>query len=55
MLSMSRVSTGRARAVPPDELISRWTVLMVDCGEFGSGGKGTVLEASDVVFAETTT
>jgi hypothetical protein len=28
---------------------------MVDCGEFGSGGKGVVLLASDVDLAATTT
>jgi hypothetical protein len=28
---------------------------MVDCDEFGSGGNGFVVDASDVVFAETTT
>lgn len=28
---------------------------MVDCGEFGSGGKGEVFDASDVDLAATTT
>lgn len=28
---------------------------MVDCGEFGSGGNGWTLDASDVVLADTTT
>ena len=55
MLSKSRVSTWMATVLPPASVISRATVLMVDCGELGSGGKGTVLEASDVLFAATTT
>jgi len=42
-------------ALPPTSLISRSTVLMVDCGEFGSGGNGRVLLASDVVLAATAT
>lgn len=42
-------------ASPPASLISRSTVLMVDCGELGFGGNGTVLLASEVVFAATTT
>jgi hypothetical protein len=30
-------------------------VEIVDCGELGSGGKGCALEASEVLFAATTT
>ena len=55
MLEGSRVSTGMARAAPPEEVISRATVLMVEEGELGSGGNGLQVEASDVVFAATTT
>lgn len=55
MLSKSRVSTWMAETSPPASRISRATVLMVDCGELGSGGKGDALEASDVLFAATTT
>jgi hypothetical protein len=55
MLGKSRVSTGMAVAVPPASSISRATVEMVDAGEFGSGGKGEVLEASEVDLAATTT
>jgi hypothetical protein len=55
MLAKSRVSTGMAVAVPPASMISRATVEMVDAWEFGSGGKGCVLDASDVDFAATTT
>jgi hypothetical protein len=55
MLAKSRVSTGMAVAVPPASKISRATVDMVDAEEFGSGGKGVVLEASDVDFAATMT
>ena len=55
MLSMSRVSTGRAVASPPASWISRSTVFMVDCKEFGSGGKGFVLLGSDMDLAATTT
>lgn len=54
-LSNSRVSTASAVAVPPASLISRSTVLMVDCGELGSGGNGDAVAASLVVFAATTT
>lgn len=54
-LSESLVSTGIAAASLPASLISRATVLIVEAGEFGSGGKGSHLEASDVVLAETTT
>jgi hypothetical protein len=55
MLGKSRVSTGMAVAVPPASRISRATVEMVDAEEFGSGGKGEVLEASEMDFAATTT
>jgi hypothetical protein len=41
--------------VPPASVISRATVLMVDLEELGSGGKGTVSSALEVVFAATTT
>ena len=55
-LSGSRVSTRIAVAAPPDSRTSRSTVLMVDWGEFGSGGKGwDGLYASLVVLAATTT
>jgi len=53
--SKFRVSTAMEIALPPTSLISRSTVLMVDCGEFGSGGNGRVLLASDVVLAATAT
>jgi len=53
--SKLRVSTAMEIALPPASLISRSTVLMVDCGEFGSGGNGCVLLASDVVLAATAT
>lgn len=49
------MSAAIAVASPPASLISRSTVLMVDCGELGCGGNGTVLLASEVVFAATTT
>lgn len=52
---MSRTSTGRADASPPDSRISRSTVLIVEYEEFGSGGKGTVSYALEVVLAATTT
>ena len=42
-------------ASPPASRISRVTVEMVEAGELGSGGKGDVVEASEVVFAATTT
>lgn len=45
MLSYSVVSTGMAVASPPARVISRATVVMVDCGEFGSGGKGVSLSS----------
>lgn len=55
--SVSRTSTSRARAEPPASVISRATVLMVDCDEFGSGGNSEagILDASEVVLAATTT
>lgn len=53
-LSKSLVSTAMAVASPPASLISRSTVLIVDCWEFGSGGNGSK-EASLVDFAATTT
>jgi hypothetical protein len=55
MLPGSRVSTAMAVACPPASLISRSTVLIVDCGEFGAGGNGFVAYASEVDFAATTT
>lgn len=54
-LAGSRVSTGMAVASPPASLISRSTVLMVDCWELGFGGHGFVLYASEVVLPVTTT
>jgi len=54
-LEKSRTSTDIAVALPPVEVISRATVLIVDAGEFGSGGKGEHFVASEVVFAATTT
>lgn len=51
----SRTSTESAVACPPASAISRATVLTVDCWLFGSGGKGLHFEASEVVFAATTT
>ena len=55
--STLRTSQGRARAEPPASVISLATVLMVDAGELGFGGKSDagIVEASEVVFAETTT
>ncbi len=44
-----------AVARPPASRISRSTVLMVDCCELGSGGKGFVMDASLVDFAAMTT
>ena len=55
MLEKLRTSTGIAVALPPVEVISRTTVLIVDAGEFGSGGKGEHFEGSEVVFAATMT
>lgn len=40
---------------PLVRLISRSTVLIVEEGELGSGGKGVVLDASEVVFAASIT
>ena len=54
-LAKSLTSTDIAVALPPASVISRATVLIVDAGEFGSGGKGEHVVASDVVFAATTT
>lgn len=54
-LAKSRTSTDIAVAFPPAEVISRATVLIVDAGELGSGGKGEHFVAFDVVFAATTT
>jgi hypothetical protein len=54
-LVKSRTSTDIAVAFPPADVISRATVLIVELDEFGSGGKGEHLVASDVVFAATTT
>lgn len=47
MLSWEVVSTGRARAVPPARMISRATVLTVERGELGSGGKGVVVSGDE--------
>jgi hypothetical protein len=55
MLAAERVSTGSATAVPPSSWISRATVLMVEEGELGSGGKGWHVSGLEVVLAETTT
>jgi hypothetical protein len=44
-----------AVASPPASWISRTTVLIVDCEEFGSGGNGDALDASETVLAATTT
>lgn len=50
-----RTSQGMAVAVPPDSMISRQTVEMVEAGELGFGGKGWVVEASLVDLADTIT
>lgn len=55
MFWKSRTSTWAARAEPPWSVISRTTVLIVDCWLFGSGGKGDACEASDTVLPATTT
>ena len=59
MDSGERTSHAIARAELPASWISRATVLIVDCGELGSGGNleagMAVVEASEVVLAETTT
>jgi hypothetical protein len=55
MLAKSRTSTGSAVALRPREVISRATVLIVEAGELGSGGKGVHCVASEVVFAATMT
>lgn len=53
----SRTSTAMLAAElgPLVRWISRSTVLIVEEGELGSGGKGVVLEASEVVFAASIT
>lgn len=43
-LAKSRTSTAKAAASPPASLISRSTVLMVDWGELGPGGKAVLGE-----------
>ncbi len=55
MLEGERVSTAMGVAVPPAWVISRATVLMVEAGELGSGGKGTQVWGLEVVLADTTT
>ena len=55
MLAGERVSTGMGVAEPPKLVISRATVLMVEEGELGSGGKGTQVWGLEVVLADTTT
>jgi len=55
MLSWLWTSTEMAVASPSVSVISRATVLIVEEGEFGSGGKGWHMLASDVVLADTTT
>lgn len=57
-LFWSRTSTATAVASPPASRISRTTVVMVDWGELGSGGKGAdplLVEASLEDLAATTT
>lgn len=54
-LAKERTSAGIAVARPPDSVISRATVLIVDAEELGSGGKGVQVVALEVVLAETTT
>ena len=54
-LSEDRVSTVNAKASPPSSWISRATVSTVDKEEFGSGGNGMHLEASERDFAEMAT
>lgn len=55
-LCSKRTSTGMAVAWPPEEVISRATVVMVLSGELGSGGKGSLVwEGSLVDLAATTT
>ena len=55
MLEGERVSTAMGVAEPPKLVISRATVLMVEEGELGSGGKGTQVCGLEVVLADTTT
>ena len=52
---LDRTSTAIAVALAPASIISLSTVLMVDCAELGSGGNGDTFEASEEVFAATTT
>lgn len=51
----SRTSTATAAAWPPASWISRATVVIVEAGELGSGGKGIVCVASEIVFAASIT
>lgn len=56
MLSSCRTSTCTAVAVPPARAISRATVVIVEEGEFGLGGKGEGRSEGGVVdLAATTT
>ena len=55
MLDGSVVSTRMAVASPPRRLISRATVVMVESGELGWGGKGVEEVVGVVDFAATTT
>ena len=55
MLDGERVSTAMGVAVPPVEVISSATVLIVEAGELGSGGKGTQVWGLEVVLADTMT
>lgn len=56
ILAGERTSTCTATASPPASTISRVTVVMVDDGELGSGGKGVAgPDESLIVLAATTT
>ena len=55
MLVGERVSTAMGVAWPPALVISSATVLMVEAGELGSGGKGEQRWGLDVVLADTMT
>ena len=55
MLVGERVSTAMGVACPPKLVISSATVLMVERGELGSGGKGTQVWGLEVVLADTIT
>ena len=55
MEAWERTSQGIAVAVNPASRISRQTVEMVEAEELGFGGKGWVVEASLVDFADTIT